>query len=797
MKKSFSIFTLFVVFLCSFFIGSFAKESSATEADEGSASYIDVTTITEDGNTVKGSPMITAVPDPKKGPVESVTFYAKAKNESEEHYYPYITQYSHFTWSWPTGNPWVPDGKYHLKMVIHYSSEEVESITREIIVQNYSAPNAPAAPSELNVPSRTTSSATLSWAASTTVPVYQYMIYQDGNLVAETTATSYTVNGLIAGEKYNFQIKIKDIYDNISMDESSVTIIIPSDNENVAPLPDISKVDASGPKGKTPGSDGYSGTVQLGVTAAENVRSVEFFGKMLNDPNSAYQKFPEANREGNIFSVPWDTTSYPEGNAMIKAVATDPVGQVKTVTNVFLVDNVSDFDTDPNWEPADSPPANRVVGYLAGWSTSGSFNILRDLDASRLTHLNYAFAMIGTDLKLKVENPIQDEKNFKDLAELKKKYPHLKTMISVGGWGGSANFSEAAASKESRTIFAESAIDFMIENGFDGIDLDWEYPVTGGGPGTSPNPSDRDNFPLLLEKLRKKLDKQGEKDGKHYSLTIAGGATASFANNTQLGVSQKYLDYVQIMTYDIHGTWETIADFTAPLFDDGGKTYSVDKAIQAYLDAGVPADKLVMGTPFYGYTYNVTSAENNGLRQPVKGSGSITYNRIVKDDLLNNGYKRFWDEGAKVPFLFNREELIFISHEDEQSIGLKAEYIRDRGLGGAMIWELSQDHGNDLLASIYNVLKDPIPDKTVADLMELVKQFEKEGEFTREDTSHSLMIHLIAVEVFEKKEEAQKVVKHMESFKLLLDHQKENKLISEKAYNRLKAGADSLVAKWQ
>src|SRR5690606_2285156 len=177
-----------------------------------------------------------------------------------------------------------------------------------------------------------------------------------------------------------------------------------------------------------------------------------------------------------------------------------------------------------------------------------------------------------------------------------------------------------------------------------------------------------------------------------------GGATASFANNPSLGLTHQYLDYVQIMTYDIHGTWESVADFTAPLFDDNGKTYSVDKGVQAYLDAGVPAKKLVMGVPFYGYSYNVTSAENNGLRQPVNGSGSITYNSIVNRDLLNNGYERFWDEGSKVPYLFNKETLHFISHDDEESIGLKAEYIRDRGLGGAMIWELSQDHGNDLLA---------------------------------------------------------------------------------------------------
>ncbi|MBW8348025.1 fibronectin type III domain-containing protein, partial [Bacillus sp. IITD106] len=647
MKKRLPIFALLLLLIGNVFGDS--NPTAAAETSTGdSQSYIDVTTITEGGDTVKGNPLVTAVPDPSK-PVKDVTFYAKAINEPEENYYPYITQTSGFSWSWPTGNPWVPDGKYILKMVINYTSGETEVITREIFVKNYEEPNARVAPYDLTLTSRTATSVTLSWSPSTAQNVYKYLIYKDGIQIGETKDTSYKIDGLIAGELYHFRIKTKDVYDNISIDESSVSVLISTKDGGMDTLPTISPVEASGPKGVTPGSKGYSGTVQLSVEANENVA---FYVKTFGAPETDYWKFPDVKKDGNTYSVNWDTTSAPEGNVMIKAVATDNLGQSKTVTNVFLVDNESDFKVDPIWEPADTPPANRIVGYLAGWSTYGSFNIMRDLDASRLTHLNYAFAVISNDLKVVMSDPIQDPINFEDLASLKEKYPHLQTLISIGGWGGSANFSEAAADEESRAIFAESAVDFIIKNGFDGVDLDWEYPVTGGGPGTYPNPADKDNFPLLLKKVREKLDEQGEKDGKHYLLTIAGGATASFANNASLGLTHQYLDYVQIMTYDIHGTWESVADFTAPLFDDNGKTYSVDKGVQAYLDAGVPAKKLVMGVPFYGYSYNVTSAENNGLRQPVNGSGSITYNSIVNRDLLNNGYERFWDEGSKVPYLF-------------------------------------------------------------------------------------------------------------------------------------------------
>lgn len=350
-----------------------------------------------------------------------------------------------------------------------------------------------------------------------------------------------------------------------------------------------------------------------------------------------------------------------------------------------------------------------MVAYLAGWATYSNFNILTDVDGSRLTHINYAFANINGSYRVVMEDPAIDGQNFNNLLQLKVKYPHLKTLISIGGWNGSANFSKAAATDKSRTTFANSAVDFMVQNGFDGIDLDWEYPVTGGGPGTRPNPKDRTNYPLLLQKVRETLNKREKIDGKKYLLTIAGGATAGFASNTQLGFSHQYLDYVQIMTYDIHGTWESRSDFNAPLFDAGGETYSVNQGVQAYINAGVPANKIVMGVPFYGYKYMVTSTANNGLRQPFdsSGSGSITYKTIKTQDLENSGYTRYWHDGSKVPWLFNGTST-FISYDDQESITYKAQYIRDYKLGGAMIWELSQDYQIDLLNTLYTILKDPV-----------------------------------------------------------------------------------------
>ncbi|THE13788.1 hypothetical protein E1I69_06160 [Bacillus timonensis] len=701
MSRFFRIFCLIIIIFGSVITSAFAQDGNSN-----SASHIDVTTTEEGGNTVKGSPLVTAFPDPSK-PVEKVQFFAKAINEPDSIYYPYapLTK-APFSWSWPTGDPWVPDGEYSLRVDITYTSGEVETVTRNILVQNYAEPTSPESPKDLRVTSRTASSVALAWTKSTSTKLYNYEIYQDGAKIAETKDMSYVIEGLNADALYQFRVKAKDIYNNVSIDDNSITVLT---NETVTSQPFISEIQAPEPNGVSPRSEGYSGKINVSVSVEDpSVENVEIFVKTTAAPESDYWKFPGTKKDGDVYSVGWDTTSAPEGTAIIKAVATDSHGQKTTVTRVFLVDNVVEGYIPPQWDPADTPPANYMIAYLAGWATLSGFSIMHDLDASRLTHINYAFGLVGQDHKIKMSDPTNDPINFAELRKLKEKYPHLKTTIAVGGWGGSAGFSEAAATDEARTIFADSLVEFITEHGFDGVDLDWEYPVSGGGPGTYPNPADKDNYPLLLEKIREKLDEQGEKDGKHYSLSIAGAANTGFVKNATLGKSQQYLDYVQIMTYDIHGTWEPLADHNAPLYDDNGKTWSVDKAVTAYLDAGVPAEKIVMGVPFYGYRYNVTSSENNGLRQPYEGSGSATYNRIMRDDYLNNGYERFWDEGTQTPYLFNAENSIFITYDDPESMQIKANYIRERGLGGAMIWEVSQDHGIDLLDSLYQVLKDPI-----------------------------------------------------------------------------------------
>ncbi|CUX53284.1 Chitinase A1 precursor [Clostridium sp. C105KSO15] len=359
----------------------------------------------------------------------------------------------------------------------------------------------------------------------------------------------------------------------------------------------------------------------------------------------------------------------------------------------------------PATEPSNLQ-SGKLVGYYAAWAAYYNY-FPNQIDAGKLTHINYAFADIGSDLKLTLGYPDVDSSNIKLLNSLKQTNPDLKTLISVGGWNWSGKFSDAALTEETRTAFADSCVDFIKKYGFDGVDLDWEYPVSGGLATNARRGEDKHNFTLLLKKIREKLDAQGAADNKHYLLTIAGGADTSYINKVELSKLAQYLDYANLMTYDLHGYWDSNTDLLAPLYDndDPSPQYksSVDKAVNAWLGASFPAEKLVMGIPFYGYLYSSVSNSNNGMYQTFGGSSSIGY-QDIKDKYLNKpGYTSHFHSQSMVPWLFNGT--IFISYEDPKSIGYKSDYIKSKKLGGAMVWELSQDPKGELLSALYHGLK--------------------------------------------------------------------------------------------
>ncbi|MBW8350840.1 glycoside hydrolase family 18 protein [Bacillus sp. IITD106] len=406
-----------------------------------------------------------------------------------------------------------------------------------------------------------------------------------------------------------------------------------------------------------------------------------------------------------------------------------------------------------------------IIGYYAGWSPLKNFN------PQSVTHINYAFADVCwegkhgnpeagngglqpcTDLNGNEQHdipngtvvlgaPATDLPNLENLKTFKHVNPQLKTLISIGGWSWSMNLSLVARTEETRKQFAESAVAYIQTFDMDGIDLDWEYPVSGGMPNNHHDPSDKKIFTLLLQDIRNALDKAEQKDGKKYLLTIASSAGFSYLENTELDKVAEIVDYINIMTYDFNGSWSLITGHNAPLFEDPKAQendvhpHNVAAAVNGHLENGVPTSKLVLGIPFYGRSWGNCNPETegnlseNGGYQPCSGNGGGnlepgTYDyHFLETNIINQyGFKRYWNNFAKVPYLYSEEKREFISYDDPESIKEKVHFITENALAGAMIWELSED---DEKQTLMLTVRDGLGFPTLEPIKEPLKEPAKE-----------------------------------------------------------------------
>jgi len=348
-----------------------------------------------------------------------------------------------------------------------------------------------------------------------------------------------------------------------------------------------------------------------------------------------------------------------------------------------------------------NPEMNKIIAYVAGWVDFDLDNI----DHSKLTHINYAFANI-VDGKSVMELE-QDSSNLATLVSFRDTNHNLKILLSVGGWAWSDSFSDVALTVSSREIFTESIIELIKRHQLDGVDIDWEYPGQRAEDNVC-RPADRDNFTLLLKELREKLDILGKKTGnKHYLVTIASGSDQNYFDNTNLRDAHWHLDFINMMTYDYYNGWMSQTGHHANLHPSEHEKYggnSVVQTVDRHLKAGVPVGKLVLGIPFYGRKWEGVHANGNGLYQPAGTTGVIiSYNDIV-NRVSSDNWVSLWDNTASAPYLWNPGSQIFISYESIESIGLKVDYLKDHGFGGTMFWEYSNDHEQQLLNRLYSKL---------------------------------------------------------------------------------------------
>ncbi|QUI23555.1 glycoside hydrolase family 18 protein [Vallitalea pronyensis] len=321
------------------------------------------------------------------------------------------------------------------------------------------------------------------------------------------------------------------------------------------------------------------------------------------------------------------------------------------------------------------------------------------VDATKLTHINYAFASIDQH---KVHG--NHLKKIGELKKLRHVNPQLNILISIGGLGAEG-FSDAALTEASRKCFVDSAVTFMRTHNFDGIDIDWEYPGSSYA-GIVSRPEDRENFTLMLKLLRDKLDEEGEKDDKYYMLTIAVVAGKNYWENTELEKIVQYLDYINIMTYDLVNEKDTRTGHHTNLYvskKDPDRPSAHDE-IEYLVKKGIPTKKLVLGAAFYGRGWSNVDVVNHGLNQESHSPDSdiFTFSTLTDNYIDKNGYVRYWDEDAKAPYLFDGNR--FITYEDAESIKEKTTYVKSRDLGGIVFWEYTYDNKGVLQHALFNGL---------------------------------------------------------------------------------------------
>lgn len=363
-----------------------------------------------------------------------------------------------------------------------------------------------------------------------------------------------------------------------------------------------------------------------------------------------------------------------------------------------------------------------TVGYYPSWNESA----VEGADLSPYSHINIAFGIPTTEGGI-----YYDESLFAPIVG--KIHAHgAKAIFSIGGWTGSANFSDILKDQAKTAKFTTTLVSWVKKHNLDGLDFDWEYPGRGGNTCNIFDAAhDTDNFLTFLTTLRKQLD--AHYGPKRKAITLAVAVTPFQGPNgtlTDVSPFARVVDFINLMQYDINGLWNPQTGPNAPLNFEAGKLAQVSfaSAIDAWTGAGFPARQLVAGLAFYGRSAKAlvnmalepTNQYQNQSQVVVKGdrddiiatdecAGTTGYSGVWKYKNLRtegplkgptttgSGWQRQLDPVSQTPWLFNTQSMVFISYDDVVSIGKKAQYAKKKGLAGVMVWSLDNDYHNELI----------------------------------------------------------------------------------------------------
>ncbi|XP_076075265.1 putative chitinase 10 isoform X1 [Mytilus galloprovincialis] len=385
----------------------------------------------------------------------------------------------------------------------------------------------------------------------------------------------------------------------------------------------------------------------------------------------------------------------------------------------------------PNTVGPDANSYKRVC-YHTNWAqyrTAPYKFFPADIDPSLCTHIIYSFGkVVGNTIQPYEWNDKSTDWSvgkYEETANLKMKNPDLKILLAIGGWThGSAPFTALVDNTQDMETFAANAIKYLRNINFDGLDLDWEYPANRGSP-----PEDKHRFTQLCKILRSAFEDDAKRIGRPRLLLTAAVAAGEGTIETayEIGYISKELDFINLMAYDLHGSWENFLGHNSPLYarnDESTKQKKLnqDYAVNLWLNGGTPKEKLILGLGLYGRSFKMGSS-SHALGSPASGGGTagrytgeagfLSFYEVCEN--LANGWTRVWNDEQKVPYAYKGDQ--WVGYDDLESIQIKAEYIRQNGLGGSMVWAIDLDDITNScglgINPLMSKLKDMLPDSTV------------------------------------------------------------------------------------
>ncbi|XP_049826506.1 chitotriosidase-1-like [Aethina tumida] len=343
--------------------------------------------------------------------------------------------------------------------------------------------------------------------------------------------------------------------------------------------------------------------------------------------------------------------------------------------------------------------ANKVC-YFTSWTVyrpgNGKFNV-SNIDPTLCTHIIYGFLGLSWDYKVQILDDweLDGLEELQHLLALRDKNPGLKVLASMGGWNeGSGKYSDMASDPQKRSTLVADVVSWMKQHGFDGFDLDWEYP--GQRDGSRPD-TDPANFVLLLQELRNALH------AENMILSIAvGGAKASIDASYIVPEVSEAVDLLNVMSYDFHGAFEPFVGHCAPLYassldvTDEQKEINVAAGINHWIEKGVDISKVNLGLATYGRSFTLADPSNTALYAPITGGGAagpytrqdgiLGYNEICE---LHSDWEYIWDEEQVVPHRVSGNQ--WVGYDDARSIVEKVKFAKSKNLGGIMFWSFDTD----------------------------------------------------------------------------------------------------------